>query len=458
MRPDGSRLMVHPADVRGKWLTRRRLLFVLLIGFYVVAPLVPIGGHPSILLDFANRRFFLFGHTFNAQDFWMVVLLALTFVFALLLVTAWRGRLWCGWACPQTVFLEGVYRPIERFFDGSREQRMRLAKEPMTMARGVRATAKHLSFLAVSLAIAHAAAAIFVGPWELLAMIREGPSSHWVAFGLIIGFATILEFNFAWFREQFCVVVCPYGRMQSILHDRDSITVTYDERRGEPRGKIAKHAAAAAPPLGDCIDCQRCVVVCPTAIDIRNGLQMECLACLQCVDACDEVMVKIGRPTGLIALMSSQKQKGLPVRTLRPRLVIYALLMLVASSILLGALGTRTPFEANLLRPSGGNPFVVDGENIRNAFDIHLVNKNPQAATFDIEVTSPVEADIKVSTPRVTVPSLSDLHLAVSVAIERERLAAPVMLTVVVRDHATGAARTQTLRFLAPFGSATDRH
>lgn len=175
MRPDGSRLKVHPADVRGRWLTRRRAVFAALIAIYVLAPLVPVGGHPSIMLDVQHRRFYLFGQTFNAQDFWMVVLIALAFVFGLLAVTAWRGRLWCGWACPQTVFLEGVYRPIERLLEGPRERRLKLVGAPWTAGRIVRLVAKQAAFLAVSLLVAHTAAAIFVGPFELAAMIREGP-------------------------------------------------------------------------------------------------------------------------------------------------------------------------------------------------------------------------------------------------------------------------------------------
>jgi cytochrome c oxidase accessory protein FixG len=452
MRADGSRRKVHPADVRGKWIVRRRVVFAALMAFYVLAPLVPVGGHPSLLLDFAHRRFFLVGHTFNAQDFWMVVLLGLTFTFGLLLVTAWRGRVWCGWACPQTVFLEGVYRPIERFFDGPRERRLLTAKQPLTVRRILRSTAKHLCFLLVSINIAHAAAAIFVSPRELLAMLREGPAQHWVAFLLTVGFAALLEFNFAWFREQFCVVMCPYGRMQSLLHDRDSITVSYDAGRGEPRGKLVKHASQNAPALGDCIDCRRCVVVCPTAIDIRNGLQMECLACTQCIDACDDVMVKIGRPTGLIGMLSLRGLGGQPTRRLRPRLAIYGALTLIAASALAAALWSRTPFEANILRPAGGNPFVVDGATIRNAFEIHLVNKAPEEGTFAIEVTGPVEATIAISPPVVTVGSFADLHVPVSVSIARRLLADPVELTVRVVERRSGAMKEQSVRFLSPPG------
>jgi len=452
MRADGSRLMVHPADVSGRWITRRRWVFALLIAFYVAAPLVPVGGHPMIQLDVARRRFFLFGQTFNAQDVWMVVLIALSFVFALLFVTAWRGRVWCGWACPQTVFLEGVYRRIERWIDGPREARIRRSNEPLTARRIDRFVLKMALFLVVSMAIAHTATALFVGPFELAAMVREGPGDHRLAFGITMAFTAVLMFNFAWFREQFCVVLCPYGRLQSVLHDRDSITVAYDEGRGEPRGKMVKNPFPGAPQVGDCINCHRCVAVCPTAIDIRNGLQMECLACLQCVDACDEVMDRVGRRRGLIGLFSQSGLGGGAPRVVRPRLAVYGLLFLLTSTALATSLLTRTPFEANVLRPRGGNPFVVDGDVVRNAIEIHLVNKAPDEKVYTITVESPVRADVVVGTPEVRLGSLADARVPISVTIARSELGQPVEYVVVVRETASGAERRREVRFLAPLG------
>lgn len=453
MRADGSRVKVHPADVRGRWMTRRRLAFALLVAFYGLAPLVPVGGHPMIQLDVARRGFYLFGQTYNAQDFWMVVLIALSFAFGLLFVTAWRGRVWCGWACPQTVFLEGIYRPIERWLEGPRERRLKSAREPWT-ARGVdRVVVKHLLFLAVSLAVAHTATALFVGPRELLAMIQHGPAQHRLAFGLTMGFTAVLMFNFGWFREQFCVVLCPYGRLQSVLQDRDTVSVAYDAARGEPRGKISKGAAPDATAFGDCIDCRRCVVVCPTAIDIRNGSQMECLACLQCADACDEVMTRVGRPAGLVGLYSQRRLGGDATRRLRPRLAVYGLLFLLTASALVASLALRTSFEANVLRPRGANPFVVDGERVRNVFEIHLVNKAPQAADYRIAVESPVAAEIVVATPEVRLASLAGARVPISVAIARADLGAPVELTVVITERVSGEQRRQGVRFLAPLAA-----
>jgi len=285
-------------------------------------------------------------------------------------------------------------------------------------------------------------------------MIEDGPADHQVAFLLTMGFTAILTLNFAWFREQFCVVLCPYGRMQSLLHDRDSVTVAYDETRGEPRGKMSKDPGAG---LGDCIDCHRCVAVCPTAIDIRNGLQMECLACLQCVDACDEVMTKVGRRKGLIGLYAQSALAGGKARGLRPRLAVYGALFLLTAVTLAFSLGERTPFEANVLRPRGANPFVVDGDEIRNAFEIHLVNKAPTRATFHVRVESPVEAEVTLPTPEVTLDSLADTRVPIVVSIEREELGRPVEITVVVEDAATHDTRRSAVRFLAPAGAAVRR-
>lgn len=447
MKPDGSRIKVHPADVKGTWLTRRRIVFALLVAFYVLMPLVTIGGKPAIQLEVSTRRFYLFGQTFNAQDFWMVLLLALSFVFGLLAVTAWRGRVWCGWACPQTVFLEGVYRPIERFFEGGREQRVKLDAAPWTAKKAALRLAKYATFLFVSLNIAHAAAAIFVGPREFLEMIIEGPSKHVEAFFLVMGFTAILMFNFTWFREQFCVVLCPYGRLQSVLHDKESVTVSYFEQRGEPRGRLAK---GAAQPRGDCVDCNRCVAVCPTGIDIRNGLQMECLACLQCIDACDDVMTKVKKPTGLIGFASHNELLGKPRKIVRPRLMVYTAITGLALTTLGVSLAVRTPFESNVIRTKGSNPFIVDGDVVRNPFEIHLVNKNPEPSKFHLSISGPVALDAVIGTPDVELASLANTRVPVVVSIKKELVKGPIELTLEITDSRSGAVKKQPLKFLSP--------
>ncbi len=397
----------------------------------------------------ARRHFYLFGATFNVQDVWIVLFLAAAVVFSLLFVTAWRGRAWCGWACPQTVFLEALYRPIERFFDGPRPQRMKLATAPFSLSRVPRAVLKHTLYLLVSLAVSHAALSLFLSASDLLGMVREGPARHPVAFTWAVAMTSALYFNFAWFREQFCIVLCPYGRLQSVLHDRNSIVIGYDARRGEPRGKL-KSVDAAGRPAGDCIDCKKCVWACPTGIDIRQGLQMECLACAQCVDVCDEVMLKIKRPPGLIRYTSLNALAGLPSRVLRPRLYVYAAAAFIGVSAAVTALAARTPFEATVVRQPGV-PWVIDGARVRNQVEIHLTNKRGTPARFHIAVRSPVPADIGLGQTDLDLPALGDTRIPLVVTVDVAHARPGLTFGLDVTDDQNGARR-QEIRFVAPLG------
>lgn len=448
MRADGSRLKLHPLEAPGPWLTRRRVVFAALLAFYVLAPFVRIDGKPLLFLDVAQRRFWLFGASFNAQDLWLLLMLALAGGFGLLLVTAWRGRVWCGWACPQTVFLEAVFRPIERLFEGPATRRQKLQAAPWNIEKVLRVGGKHLTFVVLATAVAHAAAAIFVSPREFALMVLDGPRAHPQAFLLVTFFSAVLLFNFAWFREQFCVVLCPYGRLQSLLHDAHTVTVGYDALRGDPRGKVLKDQGAT--PRGDCVDCFKCVRVCPTGIDIRDGLQMECLACTQCIDACDEVMAKVHRAPGLIRFAAASELNRTPTRVLRPRLVVYASLFLVSATAFGAGLIRRAPLEANIIRQAGAIPFVVDGAVVRNVFEVHLTNKHADPARFHVSVSAEVPAEVVVGTPDVSLSALGDARVPIAVSIERSQLRAPVTLDVAIRDESTGQTHHTVTRFLSP--------
>jgi cytochrome c oxidase accessory protein FixG len=455
LRPDGRREAIVPLDVHGRFIRARRAVFVALMAVYVAIPFAVIGGHPAVHLDVAGRRFFLFGGCFDAQDVWLLALLLIAGAFALLFVTGWRGRVWCGWACPQTVFLEGLYRPIERLFEGSRSRRLREAGHGRSGGRLARAAGKHAAFVAVSLLLGHAALIPFVPLGTMPALFRDGPSAHPLAFAWAMALSALCYFDFAWFREQLCLVLCPYGRLQSVLHDGDSIVIGYDAHRGEPRGPLRRPAlrvvgsSSPIPGAGHCIDCKKCVWACPTGIDIRNGFQMECVACAQCIDVCDDVMDKVGRPRGLIRHASLNELEGKPTRVLRARLVVYAALAGLAASVFATAVAVRTPFEANVVRPVGV-PWVIDAEAVRNQIEVHLVNKRPDERHYQLSVEGPAAVEARIGQSAVTLASLAHARVPVVLLAGRAAAAPDLALTLVIRELETGAESRTALRFLAP--------
>lgn len=446
IRTDGSRRFLQPADVRGRFMRRRRVVFALLIAIYVALPLVHVGGHPAVQLDVAARRFYLFGAVFNATDVWMVVFAATAFAFGLLFMTAWLGRAWCGWACPQTVFLEGVYRRIERLIEGPGEKRARLDAAPWTAGKVTKRVLKHAAFLAVSFVLAHVTLSLFVSGRSLLDMVRRDPREHWEAFLWATGVTAALYFNFAWFREQLCIVICPYGRLQSALVDKSSLVIGYDAARGEPRGK------ATEADRGDCVDCFRCVAVCPTGIDIRNGLQLECIACAQCVDACDEIMDKLKRPRGLVRYDSQRGLEGDRRKRRRPRLYAYGALFAAALSALIVSTRERAPLEATLLRAPGA-PYVLDGDKLRNQFAVHLVNKSPHPARFRLTAAG-ANAEFALPQADLALKPLESVRVPLFATMPRASFRGPTPITVTVTM--TGDGRTVEHRaegrFLGPPG------
>ncbi len=443
LQQDGSRKFVHPADVTGRFTRIRWVVFGVLIAIYAALPWITIGGHPAVFLDIEHRRFYLFGGTFNAQDAWLVFFLVSGVGFALIAMTALWGRVWCGYACPQTVFLEGFFRRVERWIEGPREQRIRRNAAPLSFDKVWRKSLKHAIFAALSLLVAHIFLSYFTSLDQLFRWVRLSPTEHPEAFGWMAGISVLMYLNFAWFREQLCLIVCPYGRLQSVLTDKDSIIIGYDAKRGEPRGKAGREG------VGDCIDCKRCVVVCPTAIDIRHGLQLECVGCAACIDACDEIMDKIGRPRGLVRYDSQSGLDGERRRFWRPRLALYGVLGLVGLIVATTSFARRTAFEANLLRAQGP-PFVVDGGTVRNTFNIHLVNKSPQLATLRIVAEASDRLDYILPIPSIELASLASATVPVIVTASLDEL--PDGAHVKLRAELVGAETPRELEapFLAP--------
>ena len=410
LRSDGSHAVVFPADVHGRFQTARKIFFGFLIAVYVLLPWIQIGGHPALFLDIEHRQFDIFGMTFNAQDAWLLFFLLTGIAFAILSLTAIAGRVWCGWGCPQTVFLEAVFRRIERFVEGSRIDRMRRAEGPWNFDRIWRTSVVHVLFAAVSIALAHVFISYFVSIPRLYQMMQSGPSQHIEAFIWTSAISSGLYFNFAHFREQLCLGICPYGRLQGALTDAHALTVGYDINRGEPRGK------ASDPNAGACVDCNRCVAVCPTGIDIRNGTQLDCIGCTACIDACDEVMDKLNRPRGLVRYDSVAGLEGRPRKFIRPRVIAYAIFGLAGIIASTTAFASRKPFEANLLRLRGA-PYTMDGDTVRNAFELHVVNKRDVQMQITITPTAAKDVTVVVAMPT--------LHLA-----PRDQASVPVFVTV----------------------------
>lgn len=303
-----------------------------MIFIFLGLPWVRISGEQSIFLNIPARQFTIFGLKFWSHDGPMLFFVFGGFAISLIFVTAIWGRVWCGWACPQTVFIDGVYRRIEKWIEGTAPKRKLLDQSPWTADKIFKRLTKHICFLIVTLIITHSFLAYFVGAKQITEMVLRPPSENWTSFLFILITTGILYFNFAWFREQFCIIMCPYGRLQSSLFDNTTMIVGYDKARG------------------DCIECNKCVNVCPTGIDIRDGVQMECIACTACMDACDDIMKKVKKPLGLIKYTSEDELAGKKISKFRPRTIVYALFLLGICGAFIFTLSMRKPIGVEIIK------------------------------------------------------------------------------------------------------------
>jgi len=379
---DGKRAWVFPKKPSGKYYEKRKIVSYLLFAFFVAAPFVKINGNQFLMFNVLERRFNVFSFPFWPQDFHLFVISMIIGVLFIALFTVSFGRIFCGWICPQTIFLEMVFRRIEYWIDGDRNKQRKLDRQKWDNEKIKKRLLKWFIFLIISFLIANVFLAYLIGSDKLLKYVIDGPSQHLSTLFPLIIFTGVFYFVFAWFREQVCIIACPYGRLQGVLLDNKSIIVAYDHKRGEGesgRKKFRKNEDRQELGHGDCIDCLQCVNVCPTGIDIRNGTQLECVNCTACIDECDHIMDSINLPKGLIRYASEVEIEKKEKFKLTARMKGYIAVLFILIGILSGMLLLRNDVDARVLRLPGQLYEHKEGNIISNVFTYKLVNKTSKA-------------------------------------------------------------------------------
>lgn len=397
----GKRIWIYPKIIKGLFYKYRTVLSWVLLALLFSGPFLRWNGHPLFLFDVLGRRFIVFGQLFFPQDYYLLALGMLTGVVFLVLFTAIFGRVWCGWACPQTIFMEMVFRKIENWIEGTASQQKKLSEGPWTTEKIWKKTLKHFVFWVLSFCIANLFLAYLVGTDVLYAIITDPISDHITGFIAIIVFTSVFYLVFSQLREIACIMICPYGRLQGVLLDKNSVVIAYDYVRGEPRGKVKKEENA--PKIGDCVDCRLCVEVCPTGIDIRNGTQLECVNCTACIDACDSIMEKLERPKNLIKYASeNQIAEGASFK-FTPRMKAYTLVFTILMGVFSTLMALRSDVQTILIR-SKGTTFTKEANGIiSNMFNVRFTNK-----TYN-----PIDIALKLKGIPATVTIVGDTTLHV---------------------------------------------
>ncbi|MCB0484873.1 MAG: cytochrome c oxidase accessory protein CcoG [Flavobacteriaceae bacterium] len=374
---EGTRNFIYPKKPKGKFTNYRTYVSWLLLIILVAAPFIKVKGNQFLLFNVLERRFNIFGQPFWPQDFHLLVLSMLIGVVFIILFTVIFGRIFCGWVCPQTIFMEMVFRKVEYLIEGDRAKQIKLSKQPWNTEKIWKKGLKWFIFFLISFIISNVFLAYIIGSDSVLQYITDGPADHMGTLIPLLVFTAVFYFIFAWFREQVCIIVCPYGRLQGVLLDKKSIVVAYDHVRGEGnngRQKVRKDEDRAAVGYGDCVDCKQCVQVCPTGIDIRNGTQLECINCTACIDACDEIMDKVGFDRGLIRYASEANIENKEHFKFNARIKAYTGVLLVLIGVLVAMLFMRSDIEATILRLPG-QMFSTTETSVKNVYTFKLVNK-----------------------------------------------------------------------------------
>ncbi|WPP52089.1 cytochrome c oxidase accessory protein CcoG [Catalinimonas niigatensis] len=382
----GKRVWIYPKKPKGKFYNARTLVSIVLLAILFAGPFIKINGEPLLLFNILERKFVIFGQIFWPQDFYLFVFGTLVLIVFIILFTVVYGRIFCGWVCPQTIFMELVFRRIEYWIEGDYTAQRKLDKQAWNQEKIIKKTAKHIIFFAIAFLIGNTFLAYIIGIEALESIVTDPPAEHLGGLAAMLIFSFIFYYVFAQFREQVCTNVCPYGRLQGVLLDRKSIVVAYDYKRGESRGKFRKGENRDEAGKGDCIDCHQCVQVCPTGIDIRNGTQLECVNCTACIDACDDIMERVGLPKKLIRYASEENIAEGKKFHFTVRSIAYSVVLLLLAGVLAGLLVMRTDVETSILR-TPGMLYQDQGENkISNLYNIKIINKTNEAMPIRLEL------------------------------------------------------------------------
>lgn len=444
----GKRNYIFPRKPKGKLYTLRTLVSLVYLLIFFILPFIKADEEPLFLFNVIQRKFIFFGQVFWPQDFFIFAIGFLTFMVFIIFFTVVFGRVFCGWACPQTIFMEMVFRKIEYWLDGDMNNQRRLKEMPWNAYKIRKRLTKMAVFYFLSFIIANFFLAYIIGMDEVLAMVKEGVAANPVTFISLLAFSAVFFFVYYWFREQVCIVVCPYGRLQGVLLDKKSIVVAYDYVRGEPRGKIKKEKEGKWD-TGDCVDCFACVRVCPTGIDIRNGTQLECVNCTACIDACNHIMDKVGRPRGLIRYESEENIAHSKKTKFNWRMAAYSFVLLLLTSALVVMLATRDDVDARILRTAGQMYQTMPDGRISNLYNIKLVNKTRKDITVSMNLEN-MKGEITVVGENLMVPKESYFQTSFFVKIERpliEKRKTPIVLGIYQGDKKIETVKTT---FLGP--------
>ena len=443
----GKRVWVYPKKPKGKLYDYRKWVSYGLLALLFAGPFIKINGLPLLMFNVVERKFVIFGILFWPQDFFILVLAFLALVVFIILFTVVYGRLFCGWVCPQTIFLEMVFRRIEYLIEGDYTKQRALDKMPWNTEKILKKGTKTAIFIAISFLIANTFLAYVIGIDEVKKLVTDTPQNHLAGFGTMLAFTGVFYWVFAYFREQVCTIACPYGRLQGVMLDKKSVVVAYDYERGEPRGKLRKGQERTQ---GDCIDCYQCVQVCPTGIDIRNGTQLECINCTACIDACNDIMRMIDKPEGLIRYDSEEAiAEGKKWKLFTPRVMGYtsvlALLLIALTTLLL----TRDNAEATILRTPGQLYQKTEQGTVKNLYNISVINKTNTEMPLTLKLLSS-DGTIKVVGSELVLPAQGIAEGVFFAEIPQTKLTGINSKIEIGVYHGNDLITTQDTKFLAP--------